>query len=208
MILVGRHGSHFTRVVAIFAHELGVPLELRSIADLGGLDPMPYGGHPALKLPTLLVGDVPLFGAENACRKLVEVAGRAADPRIVFPERITTELGRSAQELVVTAMMLQVQLVLGLRLAKLPAENVFFRKAELGLAGALAWLDAHLAAVRAGLPERDLSLFEVMLFCLVEHLAFRPTMPAGPELLSFAAAFGARASATATPFLTGPEKGR
>jgi hypothetical protein len=49
---------------------------------------------------------------------------------------------------------------------------------------------------------RDLSVFEVTLFCLVEHLPFRGTLPLTPypALRQFAEEFGARASAEATPY--------
>lgn len=54
----------------------------------------------------------------------------------------------------------------------------------------------------AQVPARDLSLFEVTLFCLIEHLVFRPTQPIQSyrSLLSFSEAFAARASARATVY--------
>jgi hypothetical protein len=57
--------------------------------------------------------------------------------------------------------------------------------------------------VLAALPSaRDLSLFEVTLFCLVEHIAFRDTLPLAPfpRLQSFADDFGTRPSARATRY--------
>lgn len=201
--LTGRSTSHFTRVARMFAHELDVSVELEAVHDLTGLDAATYGGHPAMKIPTLHVGDEPLFGTENICRKLVEIAGRADDPRIVLSHHVTSDVVRSAQELVWHAMSAQVQLVIGVNLAKLPADSVFFTKARLGMLGALAWLEERLDAVLAELPSpRAVSVFEVTLFCLVEHLVFRPTvaLEAFPRLRGFAAAFGARASAQRTPF--------
>lgn len=67
-------------VIAMFAHELGVPFELDVVHDLLSLDPATYGAHPALKIPTLHVGETALFGTENICRKLAEIAGRDRDP--------------------------------------------------------------------------------------------------------------------------------
>ncbi|MBM4778356.1 MAG: hypothetical protein GQE15_11695 [Archangiaceae bacterium] len=201
--LTGRSGSHFTRVVRIVAHELKLPLELNVVVDLMSLDVKDYGGHPAFKIPTLHVGDAALFGTDNICNRLVELAGRADDPRIVRSGHLTTDLQRSAQELVWHAMSVQVQLIIGVRIAKLPAENAFFVKARLGLHGAMKWLDERLDVVLAALPApRDLSVFEVSLFCLVEHVEFRPMVPLDdfPNLRAFAKQFGVRESAQLTPY--------
>lgn len=201
--LTGRHGSHFTRVVRIVAHELKLPLELDVLADLMSLDVKDYGGHPAFKIPTLHVGDSSLFGTDNICNRLVELAGRPDDARLVRSRHLTTDLQRSAQELVWHAMSVQVQLIIGVRIAKLPAENTFFVKARLGLHGALKWLDERLDLVLAALPApRDWSVFEVSLFCLMEHLEFRPMVPPDdfPRLRVFAKQFGERESARLTPY--------
>jgi hypothetical protein len=88
-------------------------------------------------------------------------------------------------------------------LGNLPADNGYLTKARLGFEGALGWLDLHLEHVVSSLPPaRDVSFFEVMLLCLVEHLAFRPTLPLAPypRLTAFAAAFGARSSAQHTVY--------
>jgi hypothetical protein len=49
---------------------------------------------------------------------------------------------------------------------------------------------------------RDLSLFEVSLFCLVEHLVFRPTVPVAPHahLAAFVAEFGNKVAAQRTTY--------
>ena len=63
---------------------------------------------------------------------------------------------------------------------------------------------------RAKLPSpRDLSLFEVTLFCLLEHLVFRETLPLVPypALLRFAAEFRERPSARRTTYRFDPEPG-
>lgn len=205
--LTGRSSSHFTRVVRMVAHELGVPLELDVLPDILSLDGGLYGGHPALKIPTLQVDGVPLFGTDNLCRRLAELAGRAEDPRVVLTHQVSSDLVRNAQELVFHSMATQVQLVVGLQVAKLPADNPFFAKLALGLAGAASWLDGELDAVLAALPApRDFSIFEVTLFCLLEHMRFRPTLPltAYPRLTSFAATFAERPSARETPFFFDP----
>lgn len=201
--IVGRSSSHFTRVATMFAHELGVPFELVTVRDLTSSDPAMYGGNPALKIPSLRIGSSVVFGAENVCRRLAEHAGRSEDPRIVWPERATSDLVRCAQELTWHAMGAQVQLIVGVMLGGLPPESVVFTKTRTGLEGALAWLDANLARVLEELPQpRELSVLEVTLFCLIEHLDFRRTLASEvpPRLRQFATERGARASARKTPY--------
>ena len=122
---------------------------------------------------------------------------------IVWPEQLKSDVSRNAQELVWHCMAAQVQLVFGTIFAKLPADNVYFTKGRAGFEGALRWLDEQLPQVLSALPgARKLSLFEVTLFCLVEHLRFRETLPVDsyPALLSFGREFAARPSAQRTPY--------
>jgi glutathione S-transferase len=200
--IVGRTSSLFTRVPLIFAHELEVPLELVPIHDMLQTDSALFAGNPALKLPTLRREDgTVLFGAENICRALADTA--ASSRRIVWPEALRSDLSRNAQEMVWHAMAAQIQMVVGTMLGKLPADNVYFVKGRAGFEGALGWLDQNLTAAIGALPaDRDLSLFEVALFCLVEHLGFRGTLPLEPypALAAFARAFGERPSAKRTVY--------
>ena len=205
--LTGRSASHFTRVARMFAHELAVPLERVLVHDLMSHDPAAFGGNPTLKIPTLHVGELPIFGTDNICRKLAQLAGREDDPRVVLSHHVSADLARCAQELVWHAMAAQVQLVIGVQVAKLPAENIFFTKTAAGLLGALAWVEARLDALLVALPSpRDISVLEVSLFCLFEHLVFRPTVPldAFSGIRDFAAAFATRESARATAFQFDP----
>jgi glutathione S-transferase len=198
--IIGRRSSHFTRVALVFAEELGVPYELVPVYDLKSLDPACYGGNPALKVPALRRGGALVFGAENVCRALADMTPGA---RVVWPEEMRDDLSRNAMELVRHAMTAQVQLAFGTIIAGLPAENVYFTKGRAGFEGALRWLDEHLGGALAALPSpRAVSFVEAMLFCLVEHLAFRGTLPLEPypELAAFARAFGARPSAGRTSY--------
>lgn len=198
--ITGRSSSHFTRLARVFAEELGVTCEFVPVYDLASLDPRDYAGNPALKLPVLTQGDAVVFGAENICRVLAESAPERR--RIVWPEDVCDMRARNAQELVWHAMQAQVQLGFGTQIAKLPADSVYFVKAAAGLHNALEWLDERLPAVIDALPPRDLSMLEVSLFCLVEHLAFRATIPLAPygRLTAFAREFGKRASAGNTAY--------
>jgi len=199
--IVGRSSSHFTRVTLVFAHELGLAVELLPVFDMTVETAANYGDNPALKMPTLRTPEGLVFGAENICRTLADLAG--APRRVVWPEQLRGRVARNAQELVWHGMAAQVQLIFGVAVAGLPADNLYFKKCREGFAGALRWLDAHVPAVLESLPApRDVSLFEVTLFCLVEHVATRGTMAMDPypALLKFADEFRGRPSAQHTTY--------
>jgi glutathione S-transferase len=200
--LIGRSSSHFTRVPRMLALELGIDLAFRPVYDLGSRHVADYGGNPAMKLPVLrLAGGQAAFGAENIARTLAElVPGRL---HTVWTEQLPGVEARNMQELVWHAMAAQVQLVFGTQAAKLPADNLYFVKAAEGMANVLAWLDAHVDGVLATLPpSRNLSLLELTLFCLIEHLRFRSTvaLDAYGALSRFTDAFGRRDSAQHTAY--------
>lgn len=198
--ITGRSSSHYTRMARMFAHELGVACEFAPMHDLASLDARDYAGNPALKLPVLSCGEAVVFGAENICRTLAELApGRAV---ILWPEDLCDAPARNAQELVWHAMQAQVQLGFGTQIAGLSPDSIYFVKAAAGLRNALAWLDERAPPIIAALPPHDLGMLELSLFCLLEHLAFRTTVPLAPyaRLGGFARAFGQRASARSTVY--------
>nr|WP_298721781.1 glutathione S-transferase [uncultured Steroidobacter sp.] len=199
--IVGRRSSHFTRIARLFAEELGVPYEIAPIYDMTARDAATYASNPALKLPVLRVGDEAVFGTENICRALADHAQKSA--AVVWPEQLPGNISRNAQELVWHCMNAQVQIVFGTVIAKLPGDNLYFEKARLGFAGALEWLDAHVAEVLNALPAaRQLSLFEASLFCMIEHLHFRKTLPVEQysNLEAFRKSFATRPSAQRTVY--------
>jgi glutathione S-transferase len=199
--IVGRRSSLFTRLPLIFAEELAVSFELVPIHDMTATGPDVYAGNPALKLPILRVdGGTVVFGALNICRVLTERS--ATTKRIVWPETRSDEVSRNAQELVWHCMAAQVQLVMGTVVNQLPADNPFFSKARAGFEGSMRWLDTNLGAALRVLPPRDLSVLEVSLHCLIEHLVFRATLPIDPypALLAFREEFSQRPSALATVY--------
>jgi len=199
--IVGRRSSHFTRIARIFAEELGLSYDVVPIYDMTAKSPETYADNPALKLPILRTEDGVVYGTENICRALAERAHESS--AIVWPEQLRATISRNAQELVWHCMTAQVQIVFGTLVAKLPAENLYFQKARTGFEGALSWLDAHLPEALNALPaSRQLSLFEASLFCLIEHLHFRQTLPVEPYsgLEAFRQTFAARPSARNTPY--------
>ncbi|WP_158882394.1 glutathione S-transferase N-terminal domain-containing protein [Rhodanobacter sp. L36] len=198
--IVGRSSSHFTRLVRVFALELGVACAFEPVFDLTSLNRADYAGNPALKLPVLKLGDSIVLGAENICRKLAEMA--PAPSCIVWPENMRDVNASNAQELVWHAMQAQVQLGLGTQIAGLPAGSIYFVKAATSLRNALEWLNDRAPSIIAALPPHDISVLEASLFCLVEHLAFRATINLEPygRLNAFTRKFDMRASAQATPY--------
>jgi glutathione S-transferase len=198
--IVGRNSSLYTRMPLIFAEELGVPYEVVPIYDMTEVGPEAYAGNPALKLPILRTERSVLFGAQNICRAVAERS--TSGKRIVWPEALHEDLLRNAQELIWHCMAAQVQIVMGTVVYKLPADNGYFLKAKAGFEASLRWLDSNLQATLEALPERDLSLLEVSLFCLVDHLWFRQTLPVDPysTLVGFAKEFAKRPSAQRTVY--------
>jgi glutathione S-transferase len=199
--IVGRSSSHFTRLVRLFAFEMGMACEFAPVYDLSSLDVRNYAGNPALKLPVLRMDDIAIFGAENICRTLAELG---PEPRsIVWTEDLRNAQARNAQELVWHAMQAQVQLAFGTQIAKLPVDSVYFVKADTGMQNTLEWLDQRVLDVIGELPPHDVSMLEASLFCLLEHLEFRATvsLTSYEHLLEFARTFGRRPSAQHTPYV-------
>lgn len=198
--IVGRQSSHYTRQVRLFAHELGVEYVLLPIHDLMSEDPAVFAGNPALKLPALRHGDTVVWGSLNACRWL---AGQTDDgpARVFWPEQADSALLMNAHEVLAHAMAAQVEVVFHEIVSKRPPDAAS-RKRRASLLQCLAWLDHHLPDIRAELPASRIAIFELGLFCLLEHLPFRNPidLSAMPQLTSFASAFGARPSAQATPY--------
>ena len=198
--IVGRRSSLFTRVVLVFAEELAIEYEFVPIHDMLSLGPEAYADNPALKLPILRMDGSTLFGAQNICRALTE---RVSSNRlIVWPESLHDDLSRNAQELVWHCMAAQVQFVMGAVLGKLPPENAFFTKTVRGLEGSLHWLESNLCDTLTRLPPHDISLLEVSALCLVDHLAFRPTITLEPypRLRAFVAQFASDPAAINTAY--------
>lgn len=200
MHLYGRSSSHFTRIPRIFAVEAAVEYEFHLIRDLMSVDPEDFGGHPALKMPTLETDAGIWFGSLPICRELAACSDLSLD--IVWPEDLQRPVAANAQELVLTAMSTEVGLIMG-KASGAAADNAHQVKLRASLLGAMDWLETNAMRALATLPQaRDLSFLEVSLFCLVEHLEFREvlTLDAYPELQAFAQRFAERSSARATSF--------
>lgn len=201
--IVGRSSSLFTRVATLFAQTVGVSWRLTPLADMTVLDADMFAGNPALKIPVLRIDGGILFGTENICRAVAKKAAERRQVAAIWTEDLPDHRSRNGQELVWHCMAAQVQLVMGTVIGGLPAESPFFVKTRVGMEASLRWLDANAERIIAALPEgRDVSLFEITLFCLIEHLSFRPTIPmAGyTNLPGFAQRHGASEAARKTAF--------
>ena len=200
MNLYGRSSSHFTRITRIFAAELEVELDFQLIRDLMSTDPHDYGGHPAMKMPTLVTEVGSWFGSLPICRELAHCSDLNLD--ITWPENLHRPVASNAQELVLTAMSTEIGLIMGMATG-VAADNAHQVKLRASLLGAMEWLEVNASrAIETLSPERDLSFLEVSLFCLVEHLEFREVLAldAYPVLGAYAKRFGGRSSARATTF--------
>lgn len=199
MEIVGRRSSHYTRVVRIMAEELSVPYRFAPIHDLLSADADTFADNPALKLPILRNGEDTVFGSRNICRVLWRNSN--GQRRVFWPEQAESAVLMNAHELLAHAMSAQVDVILHEIVEKRsPDRRSIKRRKSLG--NCLAWLDRHLDEALEQLPERDLSLFEVELFCLLAHLPFRnPTnLDEMPRLQDFERAFAQRESARSTPY--------
>ncbi|HYP86756.1 MAG TPA: glutathione S-transferase N-terminal domain-containing protein, partial [Polyangiaceae bacterium] len=154
--IVGRSSSHFTRTVRIFALELGVAHSFQVARNLSSLAAADFGDNPALRLPILKDESGVWFGALNICRQLARAS--SAPGRIVWPEQLTTPLLANAQELTVQAMASAVDLIMS-RDSVAPTSS-FVAKRRASLESSVSWLDQHVDAVLAALPERDSSYLE------------------------------------------------
>lgn len=200
MHLYGRSSSHFTRIPRIYAAELGIELEFHLIRELMSTDPDDYGGHPALKMPTLATDAGIWFGSLPICRELARCSDLSLD--IVWPEDLQRPVAANAQELVLTAMSTEVAMIMG-KASGTAADNAHHAKLRASLLGAMEWLEINAGrAIDTLPPERDLSFLEVSLYCLVEHLEFRQVLSLDdhPGLRAFGQRFAERSSARATGF--------
>jgi len=198
--IIGREGSHYTRMARLLAHELGLQYTLRPIYDLLSEDPAVFGGNPALKLPALRRDGVVVWGSQNVCRALARSAP-GGEARVFWAEEAHTPLLMNAHEIMAHTMAVQVEVVFHEVVSRRPPDTAS-RKRRASLVNSLVWLDANLEDIQSGLPAERIRMFDLGLFAVLEHFAFRHPvdLTAMPRLTGFMAAFGQRASAQAKPY--------
>jgi glutathione S-transferase len=196
--ILGRSSSHFTRVVRMFAHELGVDYVFRPVPELSSRDPSVYGGNPALKIPALQTVDGAWFGALNICRELERRT--VAAPRVMWPEQLRDRMASNAQELVLQGMSTEVALIMQ---ASSDGSIATSSKGFESLTNSLRWLDENLPGVRAEICQPEaLSFLDLTTYCFVTHLDFRQVADLSPyrALHAFCEEVGRKPSARATSY--------
>lgn len=196
--IVGRPSSHFTRLVRMLAAECGVACEFERVADLFSDDVAAYGGNPGLRLPNLVTSNGTVFGALNSCRVLSDLATHPV--LILWPEGVVQGPAANAQELTLQAMSTEVTLIMSSSSNAEPSPYV--HKLRQALDNMLVWLDTNVTNALDALPPRDVSYFELALFCLLDHLEFREvaTLARHSHLRDFRDRYRQRPSARLTPF--------
>ena len=200
-LLVGRSSSHFTRVARMFALELEVPFEFRPVLDLTTLDAAAYGENPALKIPTWVDEQGPLFGAENICRALLRRSEKAAT--VVMRGDVPSRVVANAEELTLHVMGSGVSVIM----AKTTGGGNVPAKVTASMHNSLRYLDEVLGTALASLPQDRLTSFlEVTLFCVTTHLKFREIMDVSEfrQINAFCQGFAERESARATTYRFDP----
>lgn len=195
--IVGRSSSHFTRVVRMFAHELGIDYTFQLVADLSSTTPGDYADNPALKIPVLQTPEGPWFGALHICRELARRTPHA--PKIIWPEQLHDRIASNAQELVLQGMGTEVSLIMQAAGGAIPTSG----KAFTSLTNMLSWLDTHLPAARASTSTSGtLSFLDLTAYCFITHLPFRKVLDVSAYrmLQAFSDELGQRPSARATTF--------
>lgn len=134
--LHGTPRSHFTRIVRILCHELGLEVELVDVGNVG--ISQAFGGNPLMQVPVLVDGERTVWESHNICRYLVEREG--SDPLGV--ESLDWE-GRNLVSVIYGVMSAEVRVVLAERCG-MDATTGVFAKARETLRTGLAWIDERI----------------------------------------------------------------
>lgn len=199
-VLYARSSSHMSRVVLLIAAELQLECQIHVVKDLLSQQPEDYGGNPALKVPSLQLGDALYFGALHSCRKLWQLAKHS--PVVHWPEDLSTPLEHNALETILNGMSSEVVLILNRPPADVP-HPAGLAKTHASLRGGLQWLEQHLHDILAHQPpEPTISYLTTCLFCYLDHLPWRQVheLTPYPRLAAFRAAYAQRPTAQATQY--------
>lgn len=189
----GTPRSHFTRIVRILCHELGLEHRLRDVGNVG--EPEPFGGNPLMSVPVLLDGDRTIWDSREICRYLVESRGR--DPLGV--ERLDWAQ-RNVVSVIHGVMGAEVRLILAERCGMAVSGPVFDKSRE-AIRRGLGWLEAHLV------EDAELTYPAVCAVAMWDHLLLygKAERREAPRVDRWVARYGDRPSVASTrpPALAG-----
>jgi glutathione S-transferase len=140
--LYGTPRSHFTRVVRITCHELGLEPEQVDVGNV--VTAQSFGGNPLMQVPVLVDGEREVWDSHNICRYLVERQG--ADPLGI---ESLDWAGRNLVAIIHGVMSAEVRLILAERCG-MATTGAMFDKARETLRRGLAWIDERIES-EAGL---------------------------------------------------------
>jgi len=184
--LYGTPRSHFTRIVRITCHELG--LEVDSV-DVGNvLTAESFGGNPLMQVPVLVDGEHTVWDSYNICRYVVEREGR--DP--LGMESLDWER-RNLVSIIQGVMNAEVRLILAER-SGMETTGPLFDKARETLRRGLSWIDERIES------EAGLTYPAVCAVAMWDHLLFyrNAERAEAPQLARVVERLGEYASVVAT----------
>ena len=159
LVLYGTPRSHFTRIVRILGHELGLEYQWIDVGNIGTAEA--FGGNPLMAVPVLADGDRTIWNSHDICRYLVE--REQADPLGV---ETLDWMGRRFLTVIHGVMNAEVRLILAERSGLETRGVVVFDKTRETIRQGLGWLDANVETYRG------LTYPAVCVTAMWDHLLF------------------------------------
>jgi glutathione S-transferase len=191
--LYGTPLSHFTRKIRILFAEVGVEYEFVRAPGVLATSSAAYGGHPLMRVPTLVHGGATVIESDHIARYVVG-AFDPGDRLGVRSERVR-DMNRLA---VVNGIMdNEVVLILAKRGGFTDLESVtYFRKLAASIESGLAWLDQNTDPDDPGFDYVDVAT--VCMWQHVAHYGLVPGLQGYTRVASRVARFAGRASVAGT----------
>lgn len=185
-ILHGTPRSHFTRVVRITAHELGLELEWVDVGNVATAEA--FADNPLMQVPVLVDGDRTVWDSHDICRYLVE--REDADP--LGMESLDWSR-RNLVSVIRGVMSAEVRLILAER-SGMSTTGPMFDKARETIRRGLRWIDARIEG------EVGLSYPAVCAVAMWDHLLLYDNAERGeaPRIDAVAMRLGAHDSVART----------
>lgn len=150
--------SHFSRKVRILIDAWSLDVELEDVGNVA--DAETFGGHPLMKVPTLVVDGLHLFEADHIARYL----SRRYDPDDRFDVLTEDPAQLNARAVLNGIMADEVELILAQRTG-LDTMHPRFAKMRRAIESGMAWLESH-----ADLFLNEPSYAGFHLVCMWDHV--------------------------------------